>query len=515
MGTKIVLAGGAAYVSSHLTALRAGHANTITVSAGDLTGASPLLASAFEDEPTIAVMNLLGLDLNAVGNHEFDNGVNELLRLQYGGCGQPRGTAMSCATDMGFSGASFEYLAANVEYRPGQTLFPSYVLRRFGDAAVAFVGMTLSDRSPYASAGIQNLTLDDEIATVNALVPQLHELGASAIIVLVHQGDSPPPDTTYDACNDTTGPGYMMATKMDPAIDAIVSAHTHRAYNCMVNGKLLTSAASYGRVITELDLHIDVTDRRVAMKTAQQHLVTRDLEPDPAVNAVVNTYLALTRAAANVDDGYIAADVSNFADAQSGQSAVGGIIADGMLASVNGAQVALMNAGGVRDGIQFAKLYPTDSSTRDGILTFEKLKTVQPFANKLTSGVVSPADLKEILEEQWKGQTNPRILQIAGLSYHYSQSAAAGSKITKITLGGIDLDPTTTTRNISVVTNEFVSNGGDGFVQFKTIAMSNPFTATGTIDVNATAAYTAAHSSSASLKALPIPSLQGRAFADP
>jgi 5'-nucleotidase len=500
-----------AYLSAHLQALRTGRAHSITVSAGDLTGASPLLGAAFEDEPTIQVMNLLGLEVNAVGNHELDNGVNELLRLQYGGCGSARGTAVSCATDGGFAGANFEYLAANVEYRPGQTVFPRYVIRSFDGADIAFVGMTLSDRSPYSASGIKTLTLDDEIATVNALVPELQRLGVAAIVVLVHQGDSPPPGSTYDACNDSMGPAYTMAMKMDPAVDAIVSAHTHRAYNCTVNGKLLTSAASYGRVITEINLHIDRTAAHVASKSAQQHLVTRDITPDPAVNAVINTYLAMTRASADVDRGYAAADISNFTDPLTGQSAVGDVIADGMLASVANAQVALMNVGGVRDGIQAAKLYPTDQLTSDGVITFEKLKTVQPFANKLTSGLVSAADLKEILEEQWKGQAYAKILQIAGLTYHYSVAAAAGSKITAISVGGVALDLTDTTRNISVVTNEFISGGGDGFVQFK----QTTFAATGAVDVDVTAAYTSAHSSSASMTALPIPSVSGRVFAEP
>jgi 5'-nucleotidase len=350
---------------------------------------------------------------------------------------------------------------------------------------------------------------------VNALVPEVKELGASAIVVVVHQGDSPPPGSTYDACNDTTGPAYTMAMKMDPAVDAIVSAHTHRAYNCTLNGKLVTSAASYGRVITEMNLHIDTTDRRVVSKLAQQRLVTRDVTPDPTVNAVVNSYLALTRTSADVDDGYTAVDISSFADPLTGQSAVGDVIADGMLASVAGAAVALMNPGGVRDGIQFAKLYPTDSNTSDGVITFEKLKTVQPFANKLTAGLVSAADLKEILEEQWKGQAYAKILQLAGMTYHYSQAAAVGAKITKITLGGTDLDLTDTNRTIKVVTNEFISAGGDGFVQFKTITATSPFPATGAIDVDVTAAWTAGHSASTSQTALPVPSLQGRVFADP
>lgn len=514
MGVKRVLAGGAVYLATHLTQLRTGHANTITVSAGDLTGAAPFLANAYENEPAIFVMNRLGLSLNAVGNHEFDNGVNELLRLQYGGCGQPRGSSVSCATDMGFPGANFEYLAANVEYRPGQTVFPSYVIRSIGGAQIAFVGMTLSDRAPYSSSSIMSLTLDDEVATVNALVPQLKALGASAIVVLVHQGDVPPLNSTYDACNDASGAVYTMAMKVDPAVDAIVSAHTHRAYNCTINGKLVTSAASFGRVITELNLHVDTTARMVAQKSAAQHLVTRDVTPDPSVSAVVDQYIAISRATADVDDGYTARDISNQQDALSGQSEMGAIIADAM-ASQAATQIALMNVGGVRDGVQFAKLYPTDSATSDGVITYEKLIGVQPFGNTLQTNNISAADLKEILEEQWKNQPYPRILQVSGFTYHYSQSAAAGSKITKITVGSTDLVLTDTTRNISMVTNNFVAAGGDGFVQMKTIAQVTPFTPAGLTDIVAMAQYTKANSSSTAPTPLTIPSTQGRVIADP
>lgn len=525
LGTKLVPAGGAAYLSTHLAKLRSGHANSITVSAGDLTGASPLLSGNNEDEPAIFVMNQLGLGLNAVGNHEFDNGLNELLRLQYGGCGQPRFGNVSCATDMGFPGANFEYLAANVEFRPGQTILPSYVIKHFGAADVAFIGMTLKDTSPYSKGGIKGLTFDDEVQTVNALVPSLKELGVSSIVVLVHQGDSPPGGTTYDACNDpgdASSPVAQMAKMMDPSIDAIVSAHTHRAYSCTINGKLVTSAASYGRVVTELDLHIDVDARRVTSKSATQHIVTRDVTPDPAINAIIHQFLALTRTTADVNDGYQSADISNYQDAATGQSPMGVVIADGMLASTGaqtyGATIALMNAGGVRDGMPLAKLYPTDTLTDDGIITYEKIKTVQPFANTLTVGALTPADLKEILEEQWKGQAYPKLLQIAGFSYHYSQSAAVGSKIVSVRLAGAtsDLDLTdATNRTIKAVVNNFLSDkgGGDGFVQFGKVPPFTPSTTPATIDADATAAYTRATFTQAA--PLGVPSVTGRVIADP
>jgi 5'-nucleotidase len=470
-------------------------------------------------------MNAIGLAVNAVGNHEFDNGPSELLRLQYGGCGaaRPAVGAVSCATDMGFSGANFEYLAANVEYKPGLTVFPRYTIRTVGGEPIAFIGMTLKDTASIVSAKqVAGLTFDDEVQTVNALVPELKRQGVSAIVVLVHQGNNPPITTAYSDCGSDAGPVGDMAKMMDPAIDVILSAHTHRAYNCVINGKIVSSAASYGRVVTDVELTIDSVTHSVVGKQANQRIVTRDVTPDPAVDAIVSQFLALTRDVADQVEGWSPVDIPNLTDTMSAQSPMGALIADAMLASVPGAQVALMNVGGVRDGVQAAKLYPTDGKTSDGVITFEKLKTVQPFGNRIVKGLVSGADLKILLEQQFLNQPFPKILQVAGISFHYSMSAAAGSKISQIALvsGGTStpVDINSTTRNISMVTNDFLGlSGGDGFVQFKQI--TPPFADTGLGDVNMLAAYTAAQSHPPSGNdpgaALTIPSAQGRVLADP
>jgi len=245
--------------------------------------------------------------------------------------------------------------------------------------------------------------------------------------------------------------------------------------------------------------------------------VDRLLPTDEAVELI-----ALTRDVADVVQGYSPVDITSFADAMSGQSPMGALIADSMIAAVPGAQVAFMNVGGVRDGVQAAKLYPTDGKTADGIITFEKLKTVQPFGNTLVKGMVSGADLKLLLEQQWLNQPYTKMLQIAGLSYHYSAAAANGSKVSQIALTGggtsTPVDATSTVRNILLVTNNFLGlSGADGFVQFKQI--QPPLADTGLVDLTALANYTAAQShppaGSDPGAPLTIPSAQGRVFADP
>lgn len=188
-------AGGAAYMASALRQLRAANPNNATVSAGDMIGASPLVSSMFLDEPTVHAMNLMGIDYNAVGNHEFDNSRHELLRLQQGGC--VKHTARQPCQIEPFSGARFRFLAANVRTETGQTMFPAYGIKSFGKGAaevrVGFIGLTLRETPTLVTpAGVQGLDFGDEAQTVNALVPELRQQGVDAIVVVIHQGGSQP-----------------------------------------------------------------------------------------------------------------------------------------------------------------------------------------------------------------------------------------------------------------------------------------------------------------------------------
>ena len=281
------LAGGAAYLATHIENLEATNANTMVVSAGDLIGASPIQSALFHDEPTIEAMNEIGLDLNAVGNHEFDEGATELLRMANGGCHPTDG----CQDGTPFGGADFDFLAANVvNTATGETLFAPYAIRNFNGAKVAFIGMTLEGTPLIVSAaGIQGLEFRDEADTVNALVPELREQGVEAIVVLVHEGGSPTA-LNINGCAGVTGPIVDVVNRLDPEVDLVVSGHTHQPYNCVFNGIPTTSAYSFGRLVTDIDMRVDRATKDVTRLTINNRVVTRDVPQNQHILDLIAGY---------------------------------------------------------------------------------------------------------------------------------------------------------------------------------------------------------------------------------
>ncbi|MGK4002184.1 bifunctional metallophosphatase/5'-nucleotidase [Sorangium sp. So ce1036] len=459
-------AGGAAFFASRIAALRATNPNTVVVSAGDLIGASPLVSALFHDEPTIEAMNLIGLDINGVGNHEFDKGTAELLRMQHGGCHPVDG----CADGTPFTGASFRFLAANVVVDPAthKTLFPAYDVRELDGVKIAFIGMTLEGTpSIVTPAGVAGLTFLDEVDTVNALVPELTAQGIEAIVVVLHEGGMP--TGHLNECPEVSGPIVEIATNIDPAVDVLVTGHTHQAYNCVLGGKIVTSAASAGRLITDIDLEISKRTGEVVAKTASNVVVAREA-PDAAVDALVTRYKDLSAPLAATQVGAITATLERAAPAMgAGLSAMGAVIADSQLAatrepSVGGAQIAFMNPGGVRADLTYAA---SPGEPADGVVTFGEIFAVQPFGNSLVVMTLTGAQIHALLEQQFRvdAMGNPRatILQVSsGFSYTYSQSAPVGAKVepASIRLDGVPLDPAASYR---VTVNSFLASGGDGF----------------------------------------------------
>jgi len=220
----LVPAGGSERMATLVRELREGHQNNIFVAAGDLIGASPFLSALFHDEPTIESMSMMGLALSAVGNHEFDEGKDELLRMQNGGC-HP---IDKCQGPHPFTGAKFHYLAASTIVKDtGKTLFPPYEIRTFDGIPVAFIGLTLKGTpsiiSPASAAGLE---FRDEAETVNAQVAELKAKGIEAIVVLIHEGGLPTGD--YNECPGISGPIVDIVKKLDKAVDIVISGHTHQ-----------------------------------------------------------------------------------------------------------------------------------------------------------------------------------------------------------------------------------------------------------------------------------------------
>jgi 5'-nucleotidase len=491
-GTK-VNAGGAAFFATHMASLRAQNPHTVVVSAGDLIGASPLVSALFHDEPTIEAMNMIGLDINGVGNHEFDKGSSELLRMQYGGCSPIDG----CTDGTFFPGASFNFLAANVvvDKNTGKTLLPPYQIREFDGVKVGFIGMTLEGTPAIVTpAGVAGLTFMDEVETANKYAAELQSKGVETIAVVLHEGGYP--TGSFDECPGISGPIVQIATNMTDAVDLIVTGHTHQAYNCTIAGKLVTSAASQGRLITDIDLTLDKATGHVVGKAAKNTIVTRDVS-DPMVEMFVKTYKDLAAPLANKQIGSITADLLRPSPPTTPvMSTIGAVIADSQLAATTapgfgGAQVAFMNPGGVRADVVYAAA-PGEGS--DGIVTYGEIFTVQPFGNSLVVMTLTGDQIKTLLEQQFQkdamGNNVIRLLQVSqGFSYSYSASAPVGSKVdfASIKINGVAIVGNATYR---VTVNSFLASGGDGFV----VLASGTDRLGGALDLDALQAYFAKHS---------------------
>lgn len=488
--TVPVPAGGAAYLASAVRELRARNPYTAVVAAGDLVSASPLVSSLFLDEPTIAVANAIGLDFNAVGNHEFDRGAAELLRLQNGGC--ERHTAREpCALDKPFPGARFQYLAANVLRRDGGgTLLPATGVKQFdtpaGPVRIGFIGMTLRDTPMLVSpTGVAGLAFADEAATANALVPALKAQGADVIVVLIHQGGATTGGYDDRTCPGLTGDILPILAKLDPAIDVVVSGHTHRAYICD-HGRidprrpfLLTSAGQYGTLLTRIDLAVDPRTRRVVSKGAAnvivqgegfagpggQRIEVTPLYPiypkAPDVAAIVDRYAAAAAPLAQRVVGRLAASVTRTATA-SGEMALGDLVADAHLAAMRapdkgGAQLAFTNPGGVRADL----LVPAGG----GPVTYGQLYAAQPFGNTLVVRTMTGAQIRTVLEQNlFTVQPAPRVLlPSANFTYRYDPRRPPGSRIVAMVLDGSPIEPS---RSYRVAMNSFLAGAGDGYTGF-------------------------------------------------
>jgi 5'-nucleotidase len=457
-------AGGVEYLATHISNLRALNPNTVVVSAGDMVGASPLLSALFHDEPSIEAFNLIGLDFNAVGNHEFDEGWHELVRLQEGGCHPVDG----CQDGDDFAGANFQFLAANVVRQDnGKTIFPAYKVRTFGGAKIAFIGMTLEGTPLIVTpSGISDLNFLDEAETVNALVPELKAKGIETIVVVIHEGGVQAAPAPYNGCVGISGPIVDIVNNLDDEVDVVVSGHTHQPYNCVLDNKIVTSAFSFGRLVTKIDLTIDRATGEVVTMVADNKIVTRDVPKDSLLTALINKYNAIAAPLANRVIGSITTNITRTTNA-AGESALGDLIADGQLDATNDpgfgdAVVAFMNPGGIRADLTYLS---SPAGEGDGNVTYGEMFTVQPFGNSMVTLTLTGAQIERVLEEQFAGCTlaTARILQVSeGFTYTWKASGPVCDKVDPATimLNGVVIDPAASYR---VTVNSFLADGGDSF----------------------------------------------------
>ncbi|BBG00223.1 MULTISPECIES: bifunctional metallophosphatase/5'-nucleotidase [Pseudonocardia] len=461
-GTQVE-AGGAAFLAAHVERLRAEQPSSVLLSAGDNVGASPLTSALFHDEPTIELLDAMGVAASAAGNHEFDEGIDELRRLVSGGC-RPAG---GCRFGPAHDGASFPVLAANLtstggadDARTGSPALPAHTVLDVGGTRLGVIGATLTELPDLVSPdGIRGIEVGDEIAAVDAASRELTAQGVRAQVLLVHQGDGTGSDGggPGSCALEPDGPGSAIAAGVSADVDAVFSAHSHQQYVCSVTDpageqRPFVQGLSFGRLLSVVDLALtgdgDV-DR--AATTARNEIVSRDIEPDPAAQRIVDAAVRGSEPLAQRPVGTLAAPLPRAAEA-SGLSPLGTVIADAQLAASrgDGAQLALTNPGGVR-----ADLVPGP----DGRVTYGQAYTVQPFGNILQTMTLTGAQLRAVLDQQFTVDDGPTVLQTSS-NVRYS---VAGDRVTGIELDGA---PVTDAGTYRVAVNNFLSAGGDGFDAF-------------------------------------------------
>ncbi|GGK56357.1 cell wall-binding repeat-containing protein [Ornithinimicrobium pekingense] len=468
------LVGGAVNLSTTLDMLRTRSYDeqSLTVAAGDLIGGSTFLSGLFQDEPSVETLEVAGLDISSVGNHEFDEGVTELLRMQHGGNHPELGQF----GDEPYDGADFQWLAANVIDRTsGEPILPATDVRRVAGVDVGFIGMTLEETPSLVSpGGVATVEFRDEVETANAQAAALQARGVESIVVLLHEGGAQA--GTYNGCEGISGPIVQIAENLDPAIDAVVTGHTHQPYICSIDDpagepRTVTSANQYGRVVTETALTVsrstgDVIRDRVR---SENHLVLQSVADDPEMVDVVAKWTARAEVLAGRVVGTVAEDITGDAGGDRGiETPMANLIADVILAATDGAdeggaQISFMNVGGVRASLLVDQV---TNGEEPGQVTYEEAYNVMPFGNLLVSVDMTGAQVKAALEQQFVPTRGRQYLALGvseGFSYTWDDTQPQGSKVSGMTLNGTPLDLDATYR---VSTLNFLQQGGDNFTAF-------------------------------------------------
>ncbi|GAA1377517.1 bifunctional metallophosphatase/5'-nucleotidase [Streptomyces beijiangensis] len=515
--TKSIPAGGAEYLATSLRTARQGHPYSITAAGGDMIGASPLLSGLFHDEPTIEALNKIKLDVTTVGNHEFDEGAVELARMQNGGCHPTEGCYEAGKT---FEGADFPYLAANVtSEKTGKPILKPYTVWKKNGVKIGFIGVTLEGTPNIVTAnGVKGLKFHDEIETVNKYAKELDRQGVKSIVALIHEGGQPASASYNYGCDSPgagdgiSGPIVDIAKGISPKVDALVTGHTHQAYVCTIpdpagNPRLVTSAASYGKLYTDTTLTYDRKTKdivRTAVKSpvSGNHIVSRDQAKASDITELIARWNKLAAPVANRPQGFISADI-NGRGSSAYEKPLGDLIADAQLAGLSpadkgGAQIAFMNPGGIRSDL----VYKASGTEGDGVVTYGEAFTVQPFTNMMNVVDLTGAQVVSALQQQVSGsnEASPKILQSSkGLTYTLDMTKAGAARVVTgtIELDGAAIDPAKTYR---VAMNEFLAGGGDGFAALG----QGTNKLVGASDLDVFNAYLAANSSASAPIAPPV-----------
>ncbi|RVW08393.1 bifunctional metallophosphatase/5'-nucleotidase [Prescottella agglutinans] len=454
-------AGGAAYLAAYVQQLRAQAPNSLLYSAGDAWGSSSIESALFHDEPTVDLLNLMGVDAASVGTHELDKGFGELRRMQTGGCHPVDG----CQFEPSFEGAQFPLLAANMTFPDGVPAALPYAVDYVDGVPVGVIGV-MSSEAPdkIAVDAVTGLQFGDELEAIDRTADTLDFLGVRAIVVLLHRGDTQATGGGPNSCDLGDGPALTIATRATPKVDAIFTADTHAQFNCTVddpagNPRPVMQAASHGRIVSVVDMVLDRGTGEVNRERTRafNQIVTHDISPDPMVADLVARAGKKSDEVAQRPVGAVTDDITR-EPTPSGESPLGDLIADSQLEAARGrgAQIALTNPGGIRADLLH---------DADGTITYGNAYQVQPFLNSLEVRTLTGAQLKDVLEQQFQARDDGSTAELilapsASLTYRIDRRAPVGARIADIHVDGRPVAPDERYR---VAVNKFLADGGDGF----------------------------------------------------
>ena len=486
---------GAGVLAGAVKQLRVANPNTVFAAAGDLIGASTFESFIAKDKPTIDALNEAGLDVSSVGNHEFDQGYDDLVN---------RVMADYDAEDNPYGGAEWKYLGANVKFRDsGDPALDGTWIKEMDGVQVGFVGAVTEHLNELVSpGGISEIEVTDIVDATNDAADALVAEGADVVVLLVHEGAPNTNCTTMD--DDPTSDFGSIVTGVNENVDAIVSGHTHLEYNCSfpvaewagdadhpVKDRPVVSSGQYGIALNKLVFTVDkatgtvesVTQNVLKLKTctpvAPQTACgappatpwTNNYPTDGPTQAIVNAAVAQAEVLGAVPLGQIAGPfkrgvVAAGTENRGAESNLGNLVAEVQRwatssPTTGSAEIAFMNPGGLR-----ADMVGSGAGSAKTV-SFKQAATVQPFANTLVNMTLNGAQIKQALEQQWQptGSSRPFLkLGISeGFKYTYDPQAPAGSRIGTMWLNGVPVTPAAT---FSVTVNSFLATGGDNFGAF-------------------------------------------------
>ncbi|MFB5197297.1 bifunctional metallophosphatase/5'-nucleotidase [Neobacillus sp. KR4-4] len=431
-------AGRVDYLAAYLKQREAENKNTLLIQNGDMVGASPPVSALLQDEPTIEILNKLGFDIGTVGNHEFDEGVMELLRLIKGGSHPKTGK---------FAGSNFPWIVANViDEKTGKTILPPYQVIKVNGMPIGFIGVVTTETPTVViPSGVAGLKFTDEVEAINRNVAELKKQGVKSIIVLAHN-----PGTSGPNGENPTGQLVDIANRVDDEVDIIFGGHNHAHMNATINNKLVVQSYSYGTAFSDVDIEIDPKTKEIVSKSAE--IVTtfqEGMKPDPEIKQMIEGYEAKVEPIVNRVIGSTAESLTAKQN-ENGESVLGSFIADAQRNALK-TEFAFMNPGGIRADID------------PGEITWGEVYTVQPFNNDLVKMTMTGQQIRDLLKQQWS-PTKTNMLQISGLTYSWDANKPIGQRIVSIKLpDGTEIDPN---KSYTVTANIFLSGGGDGFTVF-------------------------------------------------